>query len=792
MIKLLGRDLHAKKLKRLSAQSFLISVTLILLVVLAVSPTLKADSSYVDDGRYDYGLSQPTGYGVKVECNVEITMRDGVKLRGDVYRPDGPGTYPVIMASAPYWRYWRVFWGVDDNGGVGWKYWNFEQANPEYWVPRGYIYISFNSRGFWDSEGRTSVLDYQEIVDYYDAIEWAAVQPWSNGNIGLYGISYYALSQYGVAGLHPPHLKAIVPWEGLADFYRDLVYRGGIPCAYSLLIGLGLHIISNNFFNTSNYLGLVLYHSLYDDLWEYGIESPSRLKGSTPSFLDLLSEIDVPMLSVGKLNDPDMHLRGNVKAFEAARSPNKKLLLYSGTQWGSSFQPWANRTVLRFFDHYLKGIDTGIEGEPAVDVELRTGPETFTHVYSDTWPLEQTEWTNYYLDVKDKTLSMHEPKREGVAEAQRNVDDYGISDQVTLLTKPLKRDVQVAGPLSAHLWVSSETKDVDLTVEIRDFDEEGNETRFAYYVAGSLDEPVTRGWLRASLRALDPERTLPHEPFYLFDHHDWLTPGVPVPLDVEIWPTSMVFEAGHRIAMTIHCGPYERKGEVIINGEIIPFFPKLTYRVPVYQSISPDPGTTKIYSGGKYSSWLELPIIPADPTPTNRITIQDGKFTPAFVNGRMGDRFEWTNEGDDYHSITEQSGLGLWESQLVNGIRSHNPETWWIKIPWAGTFNCRDEVCGFSGVISIPDRVARSVPAGNPVKVEIAVEPPPNGIGFDVQLQASDGTWSNIYEGIYDTQITLAQLPPGDYAVRSRMRRLDDTNPAACTDWSQPAAFLVE
>jgi predicted acyl esterase/plastocyanin len=758
------------------------------------SAPVPADRSYVDDGRYDYGLSQPTGYGIKSEHNIEIPVRDGTKLRADLYRPDGPGRFPVIMAEAPYPRYQKIHVGVDDNGGVGTKYWYFEQANPEYWVPRGYIYISLSARGYGGSGGHTSVLDYQEIEDYHDAIEWAAEQPWSDGNIGLYGISYYAVSQYWVAGLHPPHLKAIVPWEGLVEPYRDIGYRGGIPCMFSVFFAAGGQIIANNQFESKAYLKSFLDNPLFNEIWEYGIGALSRPKDSTPAVRDVVSEIDVPMLSVGNLNDPDLHLQGNVYAFKIARSPYKKLHLYTGTHWGSAYQPWANRTVLRFFDHWLKGTDTGIESEPAVNVELRTGPDTFTHVFGDTWPLERTQWTKYHLEAEDKTLSTVEPEKESSVEAKYTKDPVaGNSDQITFLTEPLPQDVQVAGPLSAHLWVSSSESDVDLTVEVRDFDENAHETRFAYYIAGMPDEPVTRGWLRTSLRALDPDRTLPHQPYHLFTRNDWLTPGVPVLVDVEIWPTGMLFKAGHRIALTIHCGPHHRPGEVTYSGKLLPFSSRtMDVKAPAYQTFSPESGTTKLYTGGEHSSWLELPVIPADLAPSHRITIQDRGFTPALTSGGMGDRFDWTNNGEDYHSVTESSGLDLWDSQLVRGKRSHNPETWWTKIPWAGTFNYRDEVSGFEGSIDIPDRVAESSPEGSQVNVELGIAALPDGIGFDVQLKAGDGEWNIIHEGVRDTRITMDTLPSGSYAVRSRLRSLDTAEPASASGWSPPAPFDVK
>lgn len=745
--------------------------------------------SYVDDGRYDYGLSQPDpSVRVLVEEDVPIPVRDGTRLRCDIYRPDKPGRYPVIMAFAPYPRRVGagVMPGVDDNGGVGTRYWYFEQANPEYWVPRGYVYISVSTRGYGGSEGITNALSYFEARDYYDAVEWAAVQPWSTGRIGLYGISYYAMSQYWVAGLRPPHLSAIVPWEGLLDPYRDIGYRGGIPCLFGVFFALGLQLIANNIFLALPYFPLYFMNPLMNELWEKGLGILFPDGKDTPKIIEEVGKLEVPMLSVGCLNDPDLHLRGNVVAFQLAGSPGKRLLLYSGTHWGSAYQPWANRTVLRFFDHYLKGMDTGLEREPRVDVALRTGPDTFTHVYGNSWPLEDTAWTKLYMDAEKMSLVGANPVRDASVQAVFESDEYGSGERVTFMTDPLPEDVQVAGPVSAHFWVSTTGNDVDLSVELRAIDESGRELRFPYYVPGSPDEPVSRGWLRASLRTLDPERTRPYQPWYTFRENQWLTPGVPVPVDVEIWPTAMLFKAGWRIALTVYCGIHNRAGEAIFSLEL-PFLNRWLLRVPAYQTLSTDPGDTWIHAGGERESWLLLPVIPQDPSRRHRVSITAGGFSPASVSLRVGEVCEWTNEDSDYHSVTEASGLGLWDSQLINGTRSHNPETWWFKACWAGTFTYRDMVSGLEGRLEVAPVAV--VGENGEVSIELACEPPPEGTAFDVQVKSEGGDWVNVAEGVREARIDL-HLGTGRHWVRCRLRRSDAWGVGS--GWSPAVAVDVE
>lgn len=224
------------------------------------------------------------------------------------------------------------------------------------------------------------------------------------------------------------------------------------------------------------------------------------------------------------------------------------------------------------------------------------------------------------------------------------------------------------------------------------------------------------------MRALDPDRTNEHMPFHSYRRNEWLTPGVPVAVDVEIWPTAMLFKTGHRITLTILDGPYASPD-------------------PLYVIAAKPSETTEIHTGGEHSSWLDLPVILADTTTVHQNSINDGDFPPERVTGEMGDRYGWTNAGEDYHSATEISGLDLWDSQLIRGSRSHNPETWWTRIDWVGTFNCRDMVAvwDFSGSTAIPVDVPESVEEGDSATIVLGETPPPDGTEFDVQLMENDG-----------------------------------------------------
>jgi putative hydrolase, CocE/NonD family len=697
---------------------------------------------------------------------MKIPARDGVLLECDIFRPSKPGKYPVIMSLAPYVRNGggMSMMGLVDRGGVGSSLELFEQPNPEFWVPRGYVFITVNPRGFGGSGGKDAAGKLSEHEDYYDSIEWAAAQSWSTGKVGIAGISYYALSQYGAAALQPPHLAAMVPWEGLADSYRDIAYRGGMLSNFGKMF-MGMTDMLRNKPTIGQSYSSIINHKLYDGAWkEREVD---------------LSKITVPMLSVGGLSDIDLHLRGNVEAFMAANSKNKKLHLYAGTHWGSAYQPWANREVLRFFDQYLKGIDTGLTNEPAVKVDLRTSASTFTEIYGDSWPLPQTKWVNLNMDAKSNALTFREVGEESSARTEKGTVG-GTSYRVAFRTEPLSEDLAIAGPLSSHLWISSTTKDADICIEINDIDEKGNATLFPYYYHDSDDEPVARGWLRASHRALDQEKTLPYRPYQTHEKNDWLTPGQPVPLDIEIWPTSFLFKKGHKIEVVVHTGDYKRRGE---RGQLAGQDADKK-RSDVYDYTSEGSGRVTIYTGGAHASWILIPAISTSSLAEHPIVISDGKFAPESVTGQVGESFSFANNDTEYRTSTEQSGLKIWDSQLIRGTKSHNPETWAIFCPWAGTYHYRDEVGGGKGTIEVSPKVSSS--RKGTIHVTVGLKPLPDNISFDVEIRRGDGNWTTVAKELVKPEFEIPANEGETIAVRSRLVRLSDE---VATDWSPESKY---
>src|SRR6476646_4168580 len=180
--------------------------------------------------------------GMRIDWDVAIPMDDGVVLRADIFRPTAEGRYPVILSYGPYAKglaFQEGYKGLWDRlvkaapevlEGSSNKYQNWELVDPEKWVPDGYVCVRVDSRGAGRSPGVIDIWSLREAQDLACCVEWAGVQPWSNGKVGLNGISYYAENQWQTAALQPKHLAAICTWEGAADFYRDMAHHGGIFC----------------------------------------------------------------------------------------------------------------------------------------------------------------------------------------------------------------------------------------------------------------------------------------------------------------------------------------------------------------------------------------------------------------------------------------------------------------------------------------------------------------------------------------------------------------------------------
>jgi predicted acyl esterase len=511
---------------------------------------------------------------MRIEWDVPIAMDDGNVLRADVFRPVEEGESPVIMSHGPYGKNlsfqagYPIQWEQmceehpDIPAGSTNKYQAWEVVDPEKWVREGYAVVRVDSRGTGRSPGVVDMFSPRETRDYYECIEWAAEMPWSNGKVGLNGISYYAMNQWHVASLQPPHLAAMCVWEGAGDWYRDSTHQGGILNQFwsmwypnqvlSVQHGLGKNGRRNEFSgiwvsgdtelpedelegNHGDLPGEILAHPLDDDYY--------RERSA------VWEKVSVPFLTAANLGGVGNHSRGNYEGWLRAASEDKYLEVHGLEHWTHFYTDYGRELQLRFFDYYLKGVGDWKEAQPKVQINRRWPGNRFEIAGSTDWPLPQTVWTPHHLDAAALTLGT-----DGPATAAEVTYDAG-GDGLGFTTEPFAVETEWSGPLAAKLFISSESEDADIFLVVRMFDPDDNEVVFP----GTVDPntPIARGWLRASHRKLDPVRSESWRPYHTHDEIQKLTPGKIYELDIELWPTGIVVPPGYRMELQVRGRDYE-------------------------------------------------------------------------------------------------------------------------------------------------------------------------------------------------------------------------------------------
>jgi len=529
------------------------------------------------------GSSLPEG--ILVEKNVPVEMSDGVKLAANVFRPNKPGRFPVIMAFTPFSK---DYYGQHDNFGCS-VMTPFEGPDPGFWVPSGYVVVHVDERG----SGRSPGMGIGGAYDLYDGVEWAGEQEWSNGNVGMLGHSALAMRQWEVASMEepPPHLKAIIPWGGYTDAARENNYLGGIP-ETEFRAGRGENL----------------------PLWQKDFrpkERPrlSRYLQPSPSVIlnpPRLENIKLPMLVGSSWIDYYAHVQGTFRGWLRASSQYKWLYTYSLRKWQGLYTPMEARDMQRkFFDYFLKGIDSGILETPRVRLSVQDKLLDYKVRYEKDFPLPRTEYKHFYLDARNGSLNSDKPKVEGkvsydsaispvsqILSQESKVGPEGkTSFQITF-----KEDIELIGFFKLKLWVSPEdANDMDLFVTLRKFNTDGHEVCFDCDAAPGR-APVARGWLRLSKRQLDEELSREWMPV-----QKSVTPGEPeqrinsgeiVPCEIAIWPTSALFHVGEKLVVDI-------SGKYGVKDDLLKGFNKLV-----------NAGRHSIYTGGRYDSYLLVPLIP--------------------------------------------------------------------------------------------------------------------------------------------------------------------------------------
>jgi uncharacterized protein len=502
------------------------------------------------------------------DVDQHVPLRGGGHLLADVYRPVAHGKFPVLIAASPYPRQ------IQDLGAPTAI---IEAGNSEFFVSRGYVHVIANLRGTGGSSGEWGLFDEQERQDLYDLVEWAAEQPWSDGNIGMIGISYFAIAQIGAAAARPPHLKAVFPFEVSSDLYEAAYHYGLFSSSFisPWLTMIGVTAPKGDSFwrgHVANTARRVLHDPRvhrkvgkingesaksvlqvimkapyaahpWDDLWRAtAVDHQTRDEfWDQRDALTRLGQVDIPVYLGCDWDNVPMHLPGTFSTWKAlAHNPNVRMAMLpdGGTTW-----PWESMHIeaLAWFDRYLKDRDTGITDGPPIRYWLPGAEQWRT---SDVWP-PAADYQELGLGA-DGTLAAQprDGSREylclgtGLARPPR----AHKSDPPSVLywhTAPLEADLDMAGDIELQLSATSTAMDTAWIVMLRDIAPDGTITN------------ITGGWLRASLRETDPDASRTGAPVLPCRNPQAVPIGVPVDYRIPLVPNARRFAAGHRLQLMI-------------------------------------------------------------------------------------------------------------------------------------------------------------------------------------------------------------------------------------------------
>lgn len=532
--------------------------------------------TYVVDGWGDFPPLNPRTYdignGIICEQDVAIPMRDGIITYCDIYRPAKDTNIPVIIA----WSYYGKR-PAADSVGIQWQtrgvpygshsnHAKFEGPDPEYWCRKGYAIANYDMRGVNNSEGDICFWGQLERNDGYDLIEWLAEQEWCNGKVGMSGNSALAMAQWRIAAERPPHLACIAPWEGAADAYRELYNMGGFTeCGFRRFMWKafkGYGLIEDCF-------AMIQKYPLNNAYWE----------SKVPAF----ENIDIPSYITVGWNH--FHNRGSTNGFRNISSKQKWLRCHRDFEWPDQYSREGIDDLTRFFDRYLKGIRNGWESTPRVRLAVMDAYD-FDYQTSraeNEFPLARTEYTKLYIDAAHHAL-----RENPVSTESQCYYDGNIGKATFDIT--FEKETELTGYMKLHLWVEVDGNDeMDLFVAIQKLDNDGK--WLPTNVLGK-PHPGTPGKLRVSLRETDPVKSTEFQPFHPYNNPQKLAAGEIVAVDIEIWPSSRIWHPGEQLRVEI-MGHYER----------IDWFEPFAWNTN-------NKGNHLIHSGGKYDSYLLVPVIP--------------------------------------------------------------------------------------------------------------------------------------------------------------------------------------
>jgi hypothetical protein len=532
-------------------------------------------------GRTFRNLSEPT-HGIRHDLNVAVPVRDGIDLMADVHRPDAEGRFPALIAASPYPRQ------IQDLGApMGF----IEAGNTPFWVSRGYVHVIANVRGTGGSGGEFGFFDANERRDMHDLVEWAAAQPWCDGNVGMIGISYFAMTQLEAAVERPPHLKAIFPVAVTSDLFEAASHHGlvsssfitpflsmmGLTAARSdefwrsipLQIArkvLNLGPLHRKFGTMNGEAAVTMMHEMlklphdprpWDQLWlDVFVNHPVRdawwdERDLTP----LLKDIDIPVYLGCDWENVPLHLPSTFVTWKAlSQNPNVQMGMLD--QFGLTW-PWESlhHEALAWYDHWLKGRDTGILDGERVRYALPGSEGWHT---SPSWPPPATHRelalrADGSLDTDEGAPGARDYMVLGSGTGRVKASELDPPSTLTWTSEALAADLDVVGEIEVRLVASATAADTAWIAMLRDVAPDGATT------------DVTAGWLRASLREVDEAASVPGAPVLPCRTATAVPVGADVEYRIPLVPNARRFAAGHRVQLALASDDQDPDTPAIMN-----------------------------------------------------------------------------------------------------------------------------------------------------------------------------------------------------------------------------------
>mgnify|MGYP001799486591 CR=1 FL=1 len=546
---------------------------------------------------------------IEVEWDVSVKVSDGSEILINVFKSKKAKAenrpLPVIMCAHPYDNPLVPALGKTPFNGVPQQYrligqastptfsslTSWESPDPNFWVGNGYIVVNMNMPGYGGSTGEASTFDRNQSRAYYDVIEWIATQEWCDGNVGMNGVSFLAITQFHVAACRdynyqpPKALKCISPWEGITDMYRDVLNAGGIPQDGFPAFWWATEVKPAMTGDPKDYIrkqgGVpnewINKHPFFDEFWE---------EKRAP-----YEHITLPILTCVSFSDVGLHTNGDYRSFTEVKSKDKWMYTHRDGKWNVYYSQSVQEMTLKFMDYFLKDQkDNGWDQTPAVRLEVRSDRDVIHEVRGENeWPIARTQYEKYYL-IKDNSLNVN-PSLDNASElshsGHKGTQHFRIS---------FNEDVEITGHAKLKVWMELQSdrhqmKDFNVYTVLNKYGKNGRRVPF-YGTVGSKIDVITRGYMRASLRGLDEEKSSDIIPYQSFESYQKVLPGEVACLEIPFAPTSVFFYAGETLELTI------ASYEVFQNA-------------PFYKDNSLNKGGKHvIHMGEQYDSYLQVPVIP--------------------------------------------------------------------------------------------------------------------------------------------------------------------------------------